>query len=185
MITRFKELTYRLYTSYILKKNNVSHKKFFVRGYLFLRNRGKCEFGDNIRLNSKLRSIDSGDTLLRIIVEKNAWLKIGNNVGISTSTIYCANEIIIGNNTLIGGGSRIQDTDFHSLSPEDRHSNDTNIITKPIIIEDSVFIGTRSIILKGVTIGKNSIIGAGSVVTKSIPAGEIWGGAPAKFIRKI
>ncbi|WP_103192495.1 acyltransferase [Formosa algae] len=45
--------------------------------------------------------------------------------------------------------------------------------------------GASSIILKGVTIGENSIIGAGSVVTKSVPCNEIWGGNPAKFIRKI
>ena len=55
----------------------------------------------------------------------------------------------------------------------------------PVIIEDTVFIGAKCIILKGVTIGQNSIVGAGSVVTKSIPADEIWGGNPAKFIRKL
>ncbi|MNL65825.1 2,3,4,5-tetrahydropyridine-2,6-dicarboxylate N-acetyltransferase [compost metagenome] len=55
---------------------------------------------------------------------------------------------------------------------------------EPIIIEQDVFIGANSIILKGVTIGARSIIGAGSIVTKNVPADEIWGGNPAKFIRK-
>lgn len=50
---------------------------------------------------------------------------------------------------------------------------------------DDVFIGCRSIILKGVTIGARSIIAAGSVVTKDVPADEIWGGNPAQFIKKI
>ena len=36
----------------------------------------------------------------------------------------------------------------------------------------------------GCNIGENSIIAAGSVLTKSVPAGEIWGGVPAKFITK-
>ena len=58
-------------------------------------------------------------------------------------------------------------------------------VKSPVIIEDNVFIGARSIILKGVTIGRNSIVGAGSVVTKSIPSNQIWGGNPAKFIRNI
>ena len=59
------------------------------------------------------------------------------------------------------------------------------IKTKNIRIDDNVFIGGHSIILKGSSIGKNSIIGAGSVVSGEIPANEIWGGNPAKFIRSI
>ena len=48
-----------------------------------------------------------------------------------------------------------------------------------------MFIGTSCIIGKGVTIGENSVIAAGSVVVKNVPSNEIWGGNPAKFIRKI
>ena len=40
-------------------------------------------------------------------------------------------------------------------------------------------------IIGKVTIGDKSIVAAGSVVTRDIPAGEIWGGNPAKFIKKI
>ncbi len=47
-----------------------------------------------------------------------------------------------------------------------------------------VFLGANVTICNSVTIGKNSIVGAGSVVTKDIPAGEIWAGNPAKFIKK-
>ena len=52
-------------------------------------------------------------------------------------------------------------------------------------IEDNVFVGSRSIILKGVTIGKDSVIGAGSVVVRSIPPGVIAAGNPAKVIRPL
>lgn len=51
-----------------------------------------------------------------------------------------------------------------------------------VIIGDDVFIGAGSIILPGVSIGNGSIVGAGSCVTKSIPAGEVWAGNPARFI---
>jgi acetyltransferase-like isoleucine patch superfamily enzyme len=60
-----------------------------------------------------------------------------------------------------------------------------NASSKPIIIEDDVFIGTNCIIGKGITIGARSVIAAGSVVVKNVPADEIWGGNPAKFIKKI
>jgi maltose O-acetyltransferase len=40
-------------------------------------------------------------------------------------------------------------------------------------------------ILKGVTIGSDSVIGAGSIVTRSIPAGVVAAGNPAKVIREL
>lgn len=51
-------------------------------------------------------------------------------------------------------------------------------------IGEHVFLGTNVIITKPVTIGHHSVVGAGSVVTKDIPPCEIWGGVPAKFIKK-
>ena len=56
--------------------------------------------------------------------------------------------------------------------------------SKGIRINNDVFIGANSIILKGVEIGKCSVIGAGSIVTKCIPENEIWAGNPAMFIKK-
>ena len=47
-----------------------------------------------------------------------------------------------------------------------------------------VWIGTRSFIKAGVTIGDGSIIAAHSVVTKDVPPYCIYGGNPAKLIRK-
>ena len=57
-------------------------------------------------------------------------------------------------------------------------------IGDPICIEDEVWIGTHVIVLPGVTIGKGAIIAAGSVVNKNVPAYEIWGGSPARFLQK-
>ncbi len=51
-------------------------------------------------------------------------------------------------------------------------------------IGDNSFIGANTIICNSVTIGNNVIVGAGSIVTKSIPDNEIWGGNPARFIKK-
>ena len=46
------------------------------------------------------------------------------------------------------------------------------------------YLGMCTMVVKPVTIGENAIIGAGSVVTKDIPANEVWGGNPARFIKK-
>ena len=69
------------------------------------------------------------------------------------------------------------------------HSLDTskNLIRwerHTVSIGEGCFIGANTIICSNVSIGKNVIVGAGSVVTKSIPDNEIWGGDPAKFIKK-
>lgn len=122
------------------------------------------------------------------IVQKDANLVIGNNVGLSCTAIICSKRIVIGNDVRIGGGVVIYDTDFHSLEMTARTSTpeDLSLVqSSPVEIKDGAFIGAHSIILKGVTIGKNSIVGAGSVISKSIPDNQIWAGNPAKFIKSI
>ena len=159
---------------------------YSINGKIYISNKGSITIGSDFRANSgkKFNPI-GGDTILRLICKENAKIEIGSNCGISNSTIVAINSVKIGNNTLIGGGCRIWDNDFHSMNATVRISGkDKNINSKPIIIEDDAFIGGGSIILKGVTIGKKSIIAAGSVVTKSIPSNEVWGGNPAKFIKK-
>ena len=91
-------------------------------------------------------------------------------------------EIKIGSQVLIGPGTGIF-TAIHPIDPEIRATGVEK--SKPIIIEDQVWIGGNVTILPGVTIGKGSIIGAGSVVTKDIPEMSIALGNPAKVIRKI
>ena len=51
-------------------------------------------------------------------------------------------------------------------------------------IGNKVFMGAHSIICQPLTIGDGAIIAAGSVLTKDVPAYEVWGGVPAKFIKK-
>lgn len=55
----------------------------------------------------------------------------------------------------------------------------------PIVIEDNVWIGARSVILKGVTIGEGSIVACDSVVTKDVPPFTIVAGNPARVVKHI
>jgi len=104
----------------------------------------------------------------------------------SSTALVAAQSIEIGNGVKIGGGVCIYDTDFHSLNPCSRQNPELDrkeARSAPVKIGNHVFIGARSMILKGVHIGDNSIVGAGSVVSKDIPPNEIWAGNPARKLR--
>lgn len=147
---------------------------------------GNATIGNNALFNSY--TDQSWYSKCKIIILANANLLIGNDFGMNGVMIYCSHKIIIGNNVKIGGGTRISDSNHHSLDYINRRDFDQDMLhtkTGPISIGDDVFIGANCIINKGITIGDRSIVAAGSVVVKSIPEDEIWGGNPAKLIKKI
>lgn len=172
----------------LIKEHSVKiGKGCTLNGVIYFSGKNRIKIGDNVRINSgKYYNVIGGDerTILRTL--DMGEIIIGNRCGISNSTFISATSIIVEDDVLIGGNCKIFDTDFHPLDANKRISKEnSNIKSKPIVIKIGAFIGAHSIILKGVTIGENSIIGAGSVVTKDIPSNEIWGGNPAKFIRKV
>ena len=149
---------------------------------------GICTIEKDFHIRSYARYSETGDNRpSKILVGKKGVLRIGQNVGITSTTIICKEQIAIGNHVRIGGGTIIFDTNFHSTDPEFRSGSrdHDDVRTSPVSIGDYVFIGTSCIITKGVTIGEKSIVAAGSVVSKSIPANQIWGGNPAKFIKEL
>lgn len=180
----------RIRNTYVLIGNGIKNiKSISINGplMLFVSDKGKIEFGKNIKINSGQYFNPIGrNQKTRFWV--NGILKIGDGTGLSATAIICHESISIGKNVKIGGNTVIYDTDFHSLKASDRihpKRDKINTVTKPVIIKDNVFIGSHVTILKGVTIGENSVIAAGSVVSKSIPDNQIWGGNPIRFIKKI
>lgn len=121
--------------------------------------------------------------------------RIGKNCNICANVII-ENEVIIGDNVTIKSGVQLWDGicigDNVFIGPNATFTNDTyprsknpDWIKKNITIEKGATIGANSTILPGTVIGEKAMIGAGSVVTKDVPAGELWVGNPAKFVRKI
>jgi len=96
----------------------------------------------------------------------------------SGTVIGAFRSIRLGGGIRCGANTLITDSDWH---PGDPRSGDP----RPIVIEDNVWLGAGSTVMKGVTIGRNSVIGAGSVVTKDIPADVIAAGNPCRIIRKL
>jgi len=157
-----------------------------VWGNLRCISRGKLTIGENVKINSgSLKNFVGGDRTTNLWLGPGAVLEIGDNVGISNSTIIARKSIRIHHDTLIGGGCDIYDTDFHEIQAIDRLNKTKSIRASPIEIGPHAFIGGHTIILKGVTIGEGAVVGAGSLIAKDIPPYEVWGGRPALLIKKL
>lgn len=159
------------------------------RGLIYVKHAGEAGgnicIGNKVNINSSLHADPiGGQTKTILYVRKKGHIEIQDRVGISNTAIVAENLVEIGEDSNIGGGTKIYDTDFHSLYSQDRLNGDTNVKSAPVVIGRRVFIGGHCIILKGVHIGDDAVIGAGSVVTRDIPSGEIWAGNPAVCIKK-
>jgi len=109
---------------------------------------------------------------------------------------FIENDVTIGNNVTVKcgvclwDGMVIEDDVFIGANVtfcNDKYPKSGNKDWKvqKTVIKKGAVIGNGSTILPGLTIGEGAMVGAGSVVTKSIPAGEVWFGNPAQFVKKI
>ncbi len=130
-----------------------------------------------------------------LIAGKNGKVVIGDWCSLSPDTkIWAMEKIELGARVIISHGAQIFDNNSHSLSAQDRHDRFRELRTagrhlqpeqvshKPVRIEDDVWIGFNSAILKGVTIGRGAIIGACSVVTSDVPPYAVMVGNPARKV---
>lgn len=89
---------------------------------------------------------------------------------------YAVDSIKIGSQCVIS-----QDA-FLCTASHDISSPIFELTTRPITIENQVWVGARAIILPGITLHEGCVVAAGAVVTKDVPAWTIVGGNPAKPI---
>ena len=116
---------------------------------------------------------------------RDAEVVIGDDVGVSGCTISALRSVRIGDRVLLGSGCMLADSDAHPLHPHDRRFDASKTVSKPIVVEDDVFVGARAIILKGVHVGKGSVIGAGAVVTRDVPPMTVVAGNPAAVVKEL
>jgi maltose O-acetyltransferase len=171
-------------------KNSVFGNNFQTDNYSLCLNKTKnkenIRIGDNCRIRCHLIALGSGK------------IQIGNNTYIGgPSKIGAVESITIGNDVIISVDVHVFDNNNHPTDPATRlamtQSADsegplwswTESESKPVVIEDNVWIGERCTILKGVRIGKGSIVACNSVVTKDVPPYTIVAGNPAKVVKSL
>ena len=72
----------------------------------------------------------------------------------------------------------------HNYQNADKRIDEQGVSTRPVTIEDDVWVGANAVILPGVTLGKHSVVAAGSVVSRSVPPYSVCAGSPAKVIKQ-
>jgi maltose O-acetyltransferase len=124
-----------------------------------------------------------------LFVRQNAYfgdgrrLSVGDGSELGHNSRICG-EVEIGSDCMMGPEVVLKATSHAYDRVDVPMVKQGNLPDRKIIVGDDVWIGTRSIILRGVTIGSHSIVAAGSVVTKSFPSYSIIGGVPAKLIKR-
>ena len=144
--------------------------------------------GDRVILcsDSRYTALGVSKPVILRTLRAGARLEIGAETGMSGAVICASNSVVIGRQCLFGADVMVFDTDFHPVDPDGRRGkSESEADARAVAIHDNVFIGARSIIMKGVTIGQGSVIGAGSIVTRDIPPFTIAAGNPAQSLKQV
>lgn len=171
---------FMIFKLYIFGIKAPKKTNFYGQTYIYKAKKSSIIFGNNLTFrsypNSNLIGINRNCSISTVI--PNAKIIIGDGCGFSGTVIGAFTKIELGKNVMCGANTLITDSDWHLDDPRAG-------ISKPVFIEDNVWLGVNVTVLKGVTIGKNSVIGAGSLVTKDIPENVIAGGNPCVIIKNL
>jgi acetyltransferase-like isoleucine patch superfamily enzyme len=129
-------------------------------------------------------------------VEPTGRVVVGADATLVGAVFMCAGDITIGERVIVSYNVTIADCDFHPRDPDERirdaianapegdRSQRPPLVSRPVVIEDDVWVGIGAIVLKGVTIGRGARVGAGAVVTSDVPAGAWVAGNPARRVER-
>ena len=122
-------------------------------------------------------------------IEGGQGVTIGDRVHISSfchvnmggGTVIIKDLASLASHVVIGGGTATEKGLTFSAAAD---SVLQHVVRSTTTIGVNAFVAAHATVLPGVTVGDGAIIAAGAVVTKDVPPFEVWGGVPAKFMRK-
>ncbi len=128
-----------------------------------------CEIGDDVKIGT--------------FVEIQKGSKIGNRCKVSSHTFICEgvtleDDVFIGHNVTF-----INDRYPRATNGAGQLQTESDWSCIKTLIKRGAAVGSGATLLCGITIGENALIGAGSVVTKSVPAGAVVAGNPARIVK--
>lgn len=128
-------------------------------------------------------------------VEPEGEITVGDDSILVGPVFTSAGRISVGRRVVISYQVTIADSDFHPLDRASRRADAiaaapagggrprAPLESRPVVIEDDVWIGIGAIVLKGVRLGRGARIAAGAVVTRDVPEGATVAGNPARVAR--
>ncbi len=138
--------------------------------------RPRCiSLGEGVMLDRRVVLLATDDAA-RIVVGPRSYLN--RDVFIDASA-----SVEIGADVMIGPGCYLTDHD-HVFNATDAPGS-LPLVSEATRVGDRCWLGARVTVLKGVVIGDGTVIGAGSVVVKSLPAGVVAVGNPARIVKSI
>lgn len=155
---------------FIFKKirKKILHKQFRIKN-----RKNEIRFYD---FNS-LENVEAGNysygNLSLFDFKDGSKLKIGNFCSFAKNTFFC-----------LGGEHDYKTLSTYPFESKISDNKITSFSKGDIVVGDDVWIGVNVTILSGVKIGQGAIIAAGSVVTKDVEPYSIYGGVPARLIKK-
>jgi acetyltransferase-like isoleucine patch superfamily enzyme len=172
--------------------------------------RATCRLGPGVRLlrTARIRNIRGDSDCITIgansiirgelatfahggRIEIGSWCYIGEG-----SRIWSGASVKIGDRVLIAHSVNVFDNLTHPINPQERHRQiqaifmrghprDIELDDRPVTIEEDVWIGAGSFVMRGVHVGARAIVAAGSVVTKDVAADATVAGNPAEVIKSL
>lgn len=153
----------------------------------------KIDFKSKIHNNCSIVCVKGGKLIIsnsnilfgtHILADSSSTLSIQDSFIGRNCVITSKERVIIKKDCLIAEMVVIRDQD-HAVYIINEENPREEFFTAPVEIGENVWIASKATILKGVTIGKYSVIAASAVITKDVPAYEVWGGVPGKFVKQI
>ena len=156
----------------------------------FLNNLGKnVGIEDNVQLidpsNISIGSDSNIGSLSCLCANGSGKLLIGQRLACNRNVFINAasGNINIGSDVMIGPNTVLRASD-HAFVRQDIPMRSQGHVQGFITIEDDVWLGSNVVVTSNVTIGRGTIVAAGAVVTRNLEAFSIYGGVPAKLIRR-
>jgi maltose O-acetyltransferase len=170
---------------------------FWTR-WLKLRLGDRVQFGRNFQTNGRLvikgpgRVVFGEDVNAWAHAEKNVLITytpdsritIGSGTRLNGAGLMAYTRIEIGPRCILGS-TLVFDSDFHPLEPARRHDPDAPVSCAPITLDENVWLGGQSAVLKGVTVGKNSVVAFRAVVSDDVPPNVVVAGNPARIVKSL
>lgn len=161
-----------------------------------------------IEKNTRIWATEPSNNEINIDVEDNCW--IGRDVEIQTiynsritfksnvsiqdrckiiGDVYIGQDSLLAPDVFLSSGNHFFDFKPTILIKEQdklvvSNASDFKQNSKQIVIGEDCWIGKNVMVQRGVNIGRGAIVAANSFVKKNIPPYEIWGGSPAKLLKK-